>query len=155
MCTHIFRGFAQQSKVVLWSETARVTQLISTRQGPFKISDLPSRESKPPTAPFFFALESRVDIQPTGTSAITEDPTRSIIAAEDKSQRLPFTPISIFAQGKQDVTIRLSGRRRGLNPPLRRRRRLTPDVLNQSRFADSFAERNRFSFGAPTWSALS
>lgn len=114
VCAHIFRGFAQQSKVVLLSEKARVTQLISTRQGPFKISDLPSRESKPPTAPFFFALESRVDIQPTGTSAIAEDPARSIIAAEDKSRRLPFTPISIFAQGKQDVTIRLSGRRRGL-----------------------------------------
>lgn len=115
-CVHAhFLWVAQQSKVVLLSEKARVTQLISTRrQGPFKISDLPSRESKPPTAPFFFALESRVDIQPTGTSAIAEDPARSIIAAEDKSRRLPFTPISIFAQGKQDVTIRLSGRRRGL-----------------------------------------
>lgn len=119
VCTHIFRGLARQSNAVLLGveRKARVTQLISTRQGPFKISDLPSRESKPPTASSFFfsfALESRVDIQPTGTSAIARILLAQLSLRKDKSRRLPFTPISIFAQGKQDVTIRLSERRRGL-----------------------------------------
>lgn len=76
--------------------------------GPLKPPNFSTRQSKPPTALFFHSRKPRR--HSAGTSPIA----CSIIFAEDKSRRLPFTPISIFTQGKQDVTICLSERRREL-----------------------------------------